>query len=90
MRENARFTHVMTNFGRDVRGKRFSTHADVGRFPMTRFFFFAPPRFPWPGMSERPGVNKKMETISDLRFSAPLGARTLDPNIKSVVLYQLS
>ena len=23
-------------------------------------------------------------------FSAPLGARTLDPNIKSVVLYQLS
>ena len=33
---------------------------------------------------------QKTETISDLRFSAPLGARTLDPNIKSVVLYQLS
>ena len=33
---------------------------------------------------------RKTETISDLRFSAPLGARTLDPNIKSVVLYQLS
>ena len=33
---------------------------------------------------------QKLETISDLRFSAPLGARTLDPNIKSVVLYQLS
>ena len=29
MRENARFTHVMTNFGCDVRGKRFSTHAAV-------------------------------------------------------------
>ena len=33
---------------------------------------------------------RKTETISDLRSSAPLGARTLDPNIKSVVLYQLS
>ena len=33
---------------------------------------------------------RKTETISDLRPSAPLGARTLDPNIKSVVLYQLS
>ena len=33
---------------------------------------------------------RKTETIFDLRFSAPLGARTLDPNIKSVVLYQLS
>ena len=33
---------------------------------------------------------QKTETISDLRSSAPLGARTLDPNIKSVVLYQLS
>ena len=29
VRENARFTHVMTNFGCDVRGKRFSTHAAV-------------------------------------------------------------
>ncbi len=27
VRENARFTHVMTNFGCDVRGKRFSAHA---------------------------------------------------------------
>lgn len=42
MRENARFTHVMTNFGCDVRGKRFSAHADVGRFPMTRFFSMTP------------------------------------------------
>ena len=26
VRKNARFTHDMTNFGHDVRGKRFSTH----------------------------------------------------------------
>ena len=32
---------------------------------------------------------KKRETFVS-RFSTPSGARTLDPNIKSVVLYQLS
>ena len=32
---------------------------------------------------------KKKPTLSD-RLCAPPGARTLDPNIKSVVLYQLS
>ena len=34
--------------------------------------------------------NQKNGDLTDLRFGAPLGARTLDPNIKSVVLYQLS
>ena len=35
--------------------------------------------------------NKKTATISDCRFFRdPAGARTRDPNIKSVVLYRLS
>ncbi len=34
--------------------------------------------------------NKKKEEHSFFLFSTPSGARTLDPNIKSVVLYQLS
>ena len=32
----------------------------------------------------------KKEDLSIFLFSTPSGARTLDPNIKSVVLYQLS
>ena len=35
-------------------------------------------------------TTKKSENLSILAFSTPSGARTLDPNIKSVVLYQLS
>ncbi len=38
---------------------------------------------------QRRGKNKKRETFV-FRFRTPSGARTLDPNIKSVVLYQLS
>lgn len=34
-------------------------------------------------------MQKKVAENSDF-FCAPSGARTLDPNIKSVVLYQLS
>ena len=33
---------------------------------------------------------KKSLTISDFFFGDPFGARTQDPNIKSVVLYLLS
>ena len=33
---------------------------------------------------------QKKEDLSIFLFSTPSGARTLDPNIKSVVLYQLS
>ena len=33
---------------------------------------------------------KKEDNLSIVFFSTPSGARTLDPNIKSVVLYQLS
>ena len=33
---------------------------------------------------------QKKEELSFFLFSTPSGARTLDPNIKSVVLYQLS
>ena len=33
---------------------------------------------------------KKAENLSFPPFRTPSGARTLDPNIKSVVLYQLS
>ena len=29
VRKNARFTHDMTNFGHDVRGKRFNTHMEL-------------------------------------------------------------
>ena len=36
------------------------------------------------------GASKKGTEISVPFFGAPSGARTLDPNIKSVVLYQLS
>ena len=35
-------------------------------------------------------IQQKKQLISELLLSAPPGARTLDPNIKSVVLYQLS
>ena len=35
-------------------------------------------------------IQQKKQLISELPFCAPPGARTLDPNIKSVVLYQLS
>ena len=34
--------------------------------------------------------DKKREELMFFSFSTPSGARTLDPNIKSVVLYQLS
>ena len=34
--------------------------------------------------------NKKSKNLSIFAFRTPSGARTLDPNIKSVVLYQLS
>ena len=34
--------------------------------------------------------NEKSENLSIFAFRTPSGARTLDPNIKSVVLYQLS
>ncbi len=42
-----------------------------------------------------PVVKKKRSSMKDLfrnfeYFCTPSGARTLDPNIKSVVLYQLS
>ena len=42
--------------------------------------------------SELRGHKKKNETDNFLSvsFGTPPGARTLDPNIKSVVLYQLS
>ena len=33
---------------------------------------------------------RKKEDLSIFLFRTPSGARTLDPNIKSVVLYQLS
>ena len=61
---------------------------------MTRFFdpgFLGPECFP-PGPECPIGwdVNKKWRPFLISIFSAPLGARTLDPNIKSVVLYQLS
>ncbi len=36
------------------------------------------------------GARKTDDFCSHPFFSAPPGARTLDPNIKSVVLYQLS
>ncbi len=35
-------------------------------------------------------MQKKESKFCLLSFSTPPGARTLDPNIKSVVLYQLS
>ena len=35
-------------------------------------------------------ITKKAETFRFPLFCTPSGARTLDPNIKSVVLYQLS
>ena len=35
-------------------------------------------------------TKQKKEDLSIFLFSTPSGARTLDPNIKSVVLYQLS
>ena len=39
----------------------------------------------------KPGWNKKTGNLSIVGLSGtPSGARTLDPNIKSVVLYQLS
>ena len=36
------------------------------------------------------GAKKKRRPFLNSVLCAPLGARTLDPNIKSVVLYQLS
>ncbi len=36
------------------------------------------------------GAQKKRGFFESSLFCAPSGARTLDPNIKSVVLYQLS
>ena len=35
-------------------------------------------------------ANIKEDNLATVFFSTPSGARTLDPNIKSVVLYQLS
>ena len=35
-------------------------------------------------------IKRKIFSNEDLSFGDPLGARTQDPNIKSVVLYQLS
>ena len=35
-------------------------------------------------------TKQKSENLSIFAFRTPSGARTLDPNIKSVVLYQLS
>ena len=66
MRENARFTHVMTNFGCDVGEKRFSAHAAgdgwffenvlvctrLGRVLHDPVFFFAPG---FPGPESRKG-----------------------------------
>ena len=53
---------------------------------------FHPPDLPgrevYPGFSPR--GTKKEDNLSIVFFSTPSGARTLDPNIKSVVLYQLS
>ena len=42
-----------------------------------------------PGFSLPEGAQKKGKTFI-FPFRTPSGARTLDPNIKSVVLYQLS
>ncbi len=39
---------------------------------------------------EPPAQNKKGDEFFHRLFRAPSGARTQDPNIKSVVLYQLS
>ena len=46
---------------------------------------------PWSGYRGSCSMkgNKKRKTFI-FRFRTPSGARTLDPNIKSVVLYQLS
>ena len=54
----------MMNFGRDVRGKRFSAHA-AGALPHD-------PGFPGPECPIGWDVNKKMETISDLHFQCSL------------------
>ena len=35
-------------------------------------------------------TNTKKDAKNDILFCDPFGARTQDPNIKSVVLYQLS
>lgn len=40
--------------------------------------------------SPQPWNTKKAKICVIFAFRAPPGARTLDPNIKSVVLYQLS
>ena len=52
-----------------------------------------PPSSPQARLSNRPSIenNKNGLTgVCEAVFCAPSGARTLDPNIKSVVLYQLS
>ena len=55
--------------------------------------YLYPPNLPkreeYPGFSPT-HKTKKREELSFFSFSTPSGARTLDPNIKSVVLYQLS
>ena len=57
-------------------------------------FLFTPSQPPWQGGVSRvlaTDGTKKTATISDCRpFRDPAGARTRDPNIKSVVLYLLS
>ena len=50
------------------------------------FFSSVPPQ----GFSLLNVYKQKKEEHSFFLFSTPSGARTLDPNIKSVVLYQLS
>ncbi len=42
------------------------------------------------GLETSADCTKKSENLSILASYPPSGARTLDPNIKSVVLYQLS
>ena len=44
----------------------------------------------YPSFRHLTGHKAKREELSFFPFSTPSGARTLDPNIKSVVLYQLS